>query len=74
MVTSELDFYYSENVRPGLKFARKYFDSIEKMMHKDHGQRLGLSSTQLLMNLHNNRAGRLVSDRNVVINKSFLFH
>ena len=30
-------------------------------MHKDYGQRLGLSSTQHLMNLHNNKAGRLVS-------------
>jgi len=49
----------SENVRPGLKFARKYFDSIEKMLYKDHGKRLGISSTQLLMNLHNNKAGRL---------------
>ena len=52
---------FSENVRPGIKFARKYFDSIEKMMHKDYGQQLGLSSTQHLMNLHNNKAGRLVS-------------
>ena len=52
---------FSENVKPGIKFARKYFDSIEKMMHKDYGQQLGLSSTQHLMNLHNNKAGRLVS-------------
>ena len=58
---SFIDFYPSENVRPGLKFARKYFDSIEKMLYKDHGKRLGISSTQLLMNLHNNKAGRLVS-------------
>ena len=40
------------------------------MLYKDHGKRLGISSTQLLMNLHNNKAGRLVSiskNRNITM-------
>ena len=71
MYTKALSFSFnSDNVRPGFKFARKYFDSIEKMVYRDYGQRLGLSAAQNIMNLHNNKAGRLVSFLSLEYEKS----
>ena len=38
-----------------MRFAKKYFDSIEKLIFLEE------PNSQSLMNLHNNKAGRLVS-------------
>ena len=47
--------YFSDNLRYGVSFAKKFIDGPDKKQLKKTGE------LRNLMNLHNNKAGRMVS-------------
>lgn len=54
-------FFFSDNIDYGIEFARKFIDAPEQLQpYKQHDNKL---KHRIQMNLHNNEAGREVTQR-----------
>jgi hypothetical protein len=57
-----IHIYYSDNLNYGVEFARKFVDAPERVKPVPETKNKKAWSVRMRMNLHNNEAGRQVSE------------